>query len=184
MKRDGPDRDEPFDGPRADLGRRTGDRYDHHCRGVIVGLYFGREVLVPIALAVLLSFVLARVVALARLRIGTVASVLLAVALAFAVLAALALSSASRSPSSPRTCRNISRHREKLQAVRSSALSTGVVEKAADALHGLESNLGQSPRRPIRRFFRARIDPARRSGLIPVEVHEPAPGPAASCAAS
>ena len=57
---------------------------------IILGLYFGRDVLVPISMAVLLSFVLAPVtVALGRLRIGRVTSVLLAVGLAFAILIGL-----------------------------------------------------------------------------------------------
>lgn len=54
--------------------------------GVAV-LYFAQEVLIPIALSVLLSFVLTRLVIwLERWRLGRVPSVLLAVALAFAVL--------------------------------------------------------------------------------------------------
>ena len=57
---------------------------------MIAGLYFGREVLVPMSIAVLLSFVLAPLVdALSHLRIGRVASVLIAVALAFGILGIL-----------------------------------------------------------------------------------------------
>ena len=81
----------PFSGPRADLGRRA-EATDTIIIGVAVvaGLYFGREVLVPMSIAVLLSFVLAPVAdALSRLRIGRVASVLITVALAFAILGVL-----------------------------------------------------------------------------------------------
>jgi predicted PurR-regulated permease PerM len=81
----------PFNGPRADLGRRA-ETSDTIIIGVavIAGLYFGRDVLVPMSIAVLLSFILAPVVdALSRLRIGRVASVLIAVALAFAILGIL-----------------------------------------------------------------------------------------------
>ena len=62
----------PFSGPRADLGRRA-ETTDTIIIGVavIAGLYFGREVLVPMSIAVLLSFVLAPVAdALSRLHIG------------------------------------------------------------------------------------------------------------------
>ena len=54
---------------------------------VVAALYFGREVLVPITLAVLLSFVLAPIVdLLRRLWIGRVAAVLLAVLLALGAI--------------------------------------------------------------------------------------------------
>jgi hypothetical protein len=64
---------------------------------------------------------------------------------------------------------------KKLQAVRRSGFSKGVVEKAADALHGLDSNLGKS----------TESSPAASPSAVPppdqafmqVEVHEPAPGP-------
>jgi hypothetical protein len=54
---------------------------------VVAGLYFGRTMLVPITLAVLLSFLLAPLAsALRRLRLGRTISVLLAVLLALTVL--------------------------------------------------------------------------------------------------
>ena len=54
---------------------------------VIAGLYFGREVLIPITLAVLLSFVLAPLAnLLRRFRLGRVGSVLVAVALAIGIV--------------------------------------------------------------------------------------------------
>ena len=71
---DGPEARNPFSGPRADLGRRA-QTTDTIIIGVAVvaGLYFGRDVLVPMSIAVLLSFVLAPVAdALSRLRIGRV----------------------------------------------------------------------------------------------------------------
>ena len=53
----------------------------------VAALYFGREVLVPITVAVLLSFVLAPVVdLLRRLWIGRTAAVLLAVLLALGTI--------------------------------------------------------------------------------------------------
>jgi predicted PurR-regulated permease PerM len=54
---------------------------------VIVGLYFGRQVLIPLALAVVLSFLLVPVAsALERLRLGRVLSVVIVVSLALAVV--------------------------------------------------------------------------------------------------
>ncbi|MGU3538187.1 AI-2E family transporter [Methylobacterium sp. A54F] len=58
---------------------------------IIAGLYFGREILIPIAIAVLLSFVLGPLVALLRrLRLGRFPSVALSVLLTLGVVAALA----------------------------------------------------------------------------------------------
>ena len=57
---------------------------------VVAILYFGREVLVPVTLALLLAFLLAPLVELLRrLRIGRVASVLLGVIVALGVVAAI-----------------------------------------------------------------------------------------------
>ena len=54
---------------------------------LVTALYFGREVFIPLVLAVLLSFVLAPVVdLLRRIRIGRVPSVIVAVLLALAVI--------------------------------------------------------------------------------------------------
>jgi predicted PurR-regulated permease PerM len=168
----------PFSGARADLGGRA-QATDTIIivAAIIVGLSFGRDVLVPIAIAVLLSFVLAPVTdALTRLRIGRVASVLLAVTLAFALLIGLG---AVIGKQVGQLGENLPQYQtviaKKLQAVRSSGFSRGVVEKAADALHGLDSNLGKS----------TDSSPAVSPSAVPpsdqtfmqVEVHEPAPGP-------
>ncbi|HTW25906.1 MAG TPA: AI-2E family transporter [Acetobacteraceae bacterium] len=54
---------------------------------VVAGLYFGREVLIPVTLAVLLSFVLAPIAnLLRRVHLGRILSVLLAVILALGVI--------------------------------------------------------------------------------------------------
>lgn len=58
---------------------------------IVTGLYLGRDVLIPIAIAVLLSFVLGPLVhLLRRLRFGRVLSVIAAVVMALGVAAALA----------------------------------------------------------------------------------------------
>ncbi len=57
---------------------------------VVAVLYFAREMLIPIVLAVLLSFVLAPLVrALGRFRVPRVAAVLLVVALGFGLILGL-----------------------------------------------------------------------------------------------
>jgi predicted PurR-regulated permease PerM len=57
---------------------------------IVAALYFGRDVLVPLVLAVLLAFVLAPVArVLQRLRLGKGIAVMAAVLAAFAVIAAI-----------------------------------------------------------------------------------------------
>ena len=170
---------DPFSGPRADLGRRA-ETTDTIIIGVavIAGLYFGREVLVPMSIAVLLSFVLAPLAdALSHLRIGRVASVLIAVALAFGILgilgAVIGRQAAQLSENLPAYQVVISK---KLDAVRSSALGTRMVEKAADALHGLENNIGK-PSVPSSPPPGVGPVPQAVDRPLQVEVHEPPPGP-------
>lgn len=171
----------PFSGARADLGRRA-DATDTIIivAAIILALYFARDVLVPIAIAVLLSFVLAPVTgALRRLHVGRVGSVLLAVALAFAILASLGTIIGRQVA---QLADNLPQYQvviaKKLQAVKSSALSAKFVEKAEDALHGLDSNLVKStaPIRPAPQEP-AVAPSAEGPRLVQVEVHEPAPGP-------
>lgn len=170
----------PFSGPRADLGRRA-QATDTIVIGVAVvaGLYFGRNVLVPMSIAVLLSFVLAPVAdALSRLRIGRIASVLITVALAFAILGVLGAiigrQAAQLSESLPAYQIVISK---KLDAVRSSAFGARMVEKASDALHGLENNIGKNALPPPPQPVQGQTAQAVDHPLVQVEVHQPPPGP-------
>src|SRR5882757_4863429 len=57
----------------------------------VAGLYFGRPILLPLALAVLISFALAPLVGLLkRLRLGNVIPVLISVLLAVVIMSSLA----------------------------------------------------------------------------------------------
>lgn len=170
----------PFRSPRADIGLRARPADTVIIvAAVIAALYFGHEVLVPIALAVLLSFVLAPVVdAFALLRVGRVASVLLAVFLAFAILvglgAVIGRQVAQLGENLPQYQTVIAK---KMQTLRSSGFSTGIVERAADALHGLDARIGK-PAAPVRTTPEmAAPAPPANPPLVQVEVHEPAPGP-------
>jgi predicted PurR-regulated permease PerM len=167
----------PFMGPRADLGRRA-QATDTAIivAAVIAGLYFGHDVLVPIALAVLLSFVLAPVAgALTRLYIGKTASVLFSVFLAFAILAGLG---AVIGKQIALLAENLPEYQivigKKLEVLKSSSFGESIVERAADALHGLNANIGKPIAQP-----QAATAPtaAPDQPLMQVEVHEPSPGP-------
>jgi predicted PurR-regulated permease PerM len=167
--------------PRIDFGSRARARDTTIISvAVIAGLYFGRDVLVPIALAVLLSFVLAPVAAaFARLRIGRVASVLFSVLLAFAILGGLG---ALIGKQLSQLAENLPEYQgvitHKLENLRNSDLGKGIMEKASEALHGLNTNTGKPAQSPSA----VSVGAATRSlgqpqPLFPVEVHEPAPGP-------
>jgi hypothetical protein len=168
----------PFSGPRADLGRRAQATDTIIIAGaVIAALYFGHEVLVPIALAVLLSFVLAPVAAtLARAHIGRTVSVLLSVCLAFAILAGLG---ALIGKQVAQLADNLPEYQlvigKKLEAVRSSGFGRDIVERAADALHGLDANIGRSSTQPQTAPVAGVRPPPADQPLMQVEVHEPSP---------
>ena len=116
-------------------------------------------------IAVLLSFVLVPVAdALSRLRIGRIASVLIAVALAFAILGILG---AIIGRQAAQLSENLPAYQivigKKLDAVRSSAFGARMVEKAADALHGLENNIGKNAARGLSAAHTRANDATRRS---------------------
>src|SRR5271154_2620881 len=170
----------PFNGPRADLGKRArATDTVIIVTAIVAGLYFGRDVLVPIALAVLLSFVLAPVViALARLHLGKVASVLATVVVAFALLAGLG-TIIGRQLS--QLAENLPQYQvvigKKLATVRSSDFGRGVVEKASDALQGLDAKIVKSPASAATAPPAGQATQPLNQPLLPVEVHEPPLGP-------
>ncbi|WP_245447372.1 AI-2E family transporter [Methylobacterium sp. 17Sr1-1] len=88
---------------------------------IVAALYFGREILIPIAIAVLLSFVIGPLVALLRkLRLGRILSVGVAVLLLLAVVAGLGgligMQVADLSTGLPRYQRTIAQKAENLKA--------------------------------------------------------------------
>jgi predicted PurR-regulated permease PerM len=88
---------------------------------IVAALYFGREILIPIAIAVLLSFVIGPLVALLRkLRLGRIPSVGVAVLLLLAVVAGLGgligMQVADLSTGLPRYQRTIAEKAENLKA--------------------------------------------------------------------
>ena len=111
---------------------------------VTVGaLYVGREILVPIALSVLLSFVLAPLVELLqRLRVPRAIAVVFIVSLAFAAIVGLGALMASQVtqlasdlPSYQATLR------EKIQSLRGAAAGTSTLERASEVLQDLGKEL-------------------------------------------
>ena len=110
---------------------------------IVAALYFGREVLLPMALAVLLSFVLAPLVKLLqRLYLPRFAAVTIVVLLAFGVISGLAtLMFAQVSQLAGDLPRYQSNLAEKVQALRGAATASGILEQASQVLQNLQKEL-------------------------------------------
>jgi predicted PurR-regulated permease PerM len=144
---------------------------------IITTLYFGREIFVPIALAILLSFVLAPLVGvLQRIRmprgLAVVSVVILAFVLIFAMGSLLATQLTQLAGDLPRYQSTIS---EKIQSFRETTAGRGTLERASGMLKDLSKELEKpkdaaagtgsilSPKAP------APLTP------VPVEVRQPDP---------
>ena len=115
---------------------------------VVAFLYFGRDILVPLALASLLSFSLWPLIKLLRKAgAGRATSVLAAVLLAIAGLvslgAVMAIQMADLASELPRYESNL---RGKVRALKGASMPSGAMEKAADAIQGLQDELKKSDR--------------------------------------
>jgi predicted PurR-regulated permease PerM len=144
---------------------------------IITTLYFGREIFVPIALAILLSFVLAPLVGvLQRIRMprgmAVVSVVIIAFAMIFAMGSLLATQLTQLASDLPRYQSTIS---EKIQSFRETTAGRGTLERASGMLKDLSKELEKpkdagtgtgsilSPKAP------APLTP------VPVEVRQPDP---------
>jgi predicted PurR-regulated permease PerM len=145
---------------------------------VLVGvIYLGREVLMPIALAVLMSFVLAPLVGfLQRIHVPRVAAVFLVVLVAFSAVFALGgLMVSQVNQLAGDLPRYQSTLREKIQALRGAAAGSSTLERASEVLQDLGKEL-ERPRGTPRPAIPAGGDPSARDKPIPVEVRQPDPG--------
>lgn len=137
---------------------------------VVAGLYLGRTVLIPITLAVLLSFVLAPLVGLLRrIYLGRVLSVLVAVVLAVSILLALGGLIGSQiallAQDVPRYATTVGAKVATIQGFASNQISQ-VVRRLGQPL----AQPAESPARPAA----GSESPAEKKPM-PVEVHQPDP---------
>ena len=145
---------------------------------IIMTLYFGREIIMPISLAILLSFVLAPLVRfLQRARIPRGVAVVSVVVLAFAMIFAMGSLLASQltqlASDLPRYQSTIS---EKIQLFRDTTAGRGTLERASGMLKELSKELDKP--KEAAPSLGASINP-RTSGPtppVPVEVRQPDPG--------
>jgi predicted PurR-regulated permease PerM len=146
---------------------------------VITGLYVGREVLVPLALAILLSFVLTPIfLLLRRLKVPRVVGVAIVVTFAFALIFSLGWVMAQQAT---QLAENLPGYQQvltnKISALRYSAASSPVLEKATEALNGLERELTNPPPEHTAETVLTPPVEGNPDKPIPVEVREPAPKP-------
>ena len=146
---------------------------------IIIGtLYFGREVFVPIAMAILLSFVLAPLVRLLqRWYVPRGLSVVVVVLVAFTsifvlggVIASQVAELAGELPHYQNTMR------EKIRSIRGTAAPSGALERAADVLSDLGKELNK-PKEPAagQTAPLQTAPPGQEAKPIPVEVRQPPP---------
>ena len=141
---------------------------------IIIGaLYLGREVFIPIALAILLSFALAPLVRLLqRVRLARPAAVLLVVLFAFAAIFAVGgLIASQLTELAGELPRYEFTMQEKIRSLRGTAAGSGTLERAAEVLQDLRQELNQPKSNPD---SSTRI-PGQESKPIPVEVRQPPP---------
>jgi predicted PurR-regulated permease PerM len=144
---------------------------------IIAALYFGREIFVPVALAVLLSFVLAPfVMRLHSWRVPRTVSVLVVVFIGFSIifsLGGLMVSQATRLASKlPGYQQTLS---DKIESLRGLMGGSGTLEQASTVLKELGTELQQrdAAGRPDTGPVRQSTD---KPTPIPVEVKQPDPG--------
>src|SRR6202044_3078802 len=140
--------------------------------GIVAALYFARDVLVPIALAVLLSFVLAPLVRrLQSWRFPRVVAVFMFAIFAFSIIFGLGAFMVSQvSQLANDLPRYQSTLRDKIQSLQGVATGAGPLERASDVLKDLKKQLDKPAGAPT-------ADPSLSSQAqnrpIPVEVRQP-----------
>lgn len=109
----------------------------------IAALYLGRDIFVPFALAVLLSFMLAPVVAyLRRFHIPRVPAVVLVVTSALAIVAALSLLVGTQAMHIAENLPNYQiTMQEKVRALRETVARGGVIERTTDVINAISKEL-------------------------------------------
>jgi predicted PurR-regulated permease PerM len=137
---------------------------------IVATLYFGRELFVPIALAILLSFVLAPLVrALQRLHVPRALSVVGVVLLAFLIIFALggliATQVTQLASALPRYQSTI---RDKIISLRGTAAASSPLERVADMLQELGKELDKPRGTPVSAS-------GQEQKPIAVEIHQPPP---------
>lgn len=148
---------------------------------VVAAIYFGRPILVPLALAILLAFALAPIVSFLRLlHVGRAISVALASLFALAIIGVLVLfigtQLAHLASDLPRYQHNIS---GKIHALVNSATSNAVIGRTSSLLSNLGNQISSTPAvgRVAARGTLHALAPNGTQVPVPVEIRQPAATP-------
>jgi predicted PurR-regulated permease PerM len=147
---------------------------------IVTMLYFGREIIIPIAMAILLSFVLGPLVGLLqRIRVPRGLAVVSVVIFAFAVIFATGSLLASQltqlAGDLPRYQSTIT---EKIQSFRETAAGRGTLERASGMLKDLSKELDKPKDAQSAPGLGPSLGPKAQASPspVPVEVRQPDPG--------
>jgi predicted PurR-regulated permease PerM len=148
---------------------------------VIAALYFGRDVFVPLALAILLSFALGPLVMqLRRWHFGRVPSIVAAVVLAFLLIFGIATLLGSQladfAENLPQYETNI---RQKIHALQGKAAESGIVGRASVILKDLRDEIAKAPEAADSSATKApgSLNPREPKKPVLVEIRQPDPPP-------
>ena len=139
---------------------------------VVAALYFGREVLVPLALAVLLSFVLSPLVRLLQRcyfprSLAVIAVALVAFAAIFGLGALMVSQINELAKDLPHYQTTLAK---KIESLRSAAAGSSTMERASEALHDLSTEIDKPKGNPSPSMWNG-MEPNNKP--IPVEVRQP-----------
>jgi predicted PurR-regulated permease PerM len=147
---------------------------------VIGALYFGRDVFVPLALAGLLSFALAPLIAILRRwgvpRTSAVLTVVLVAFLGIFIFGFVVAGQVSQLGASlPRYEFNI---REKIGSLQSGAPGGGSIDRAAQVLRNLRQDIEEATNAPAEEQQKSPLEPeATEPEPIPVQIRQPDASP-------
>lgn len=146
---------------------------------VVALVYFGRPLLVPLALSILMAFALAPVVEfLRRLRIGRIAGVILTVTMAVMLITGIAAFIGTQlawlAVSLPQYQHNVI---DKIQAIEGSAANNGIVQGAIRMFDNLSEQIAHVPVPGKPEDLQSKTTSQNSNPAVPVVVQQPPPGP-------
>ncbi|MGZ6007709.1 MAG: AI-2E family transporter [Rhizomicrobium sp.] len=146
---------------------------------LVAAVYFGRPLLVPLALSILLAFALAPVAEfLRRLKLGRIGAVILTVTLAVLLISGIAAFIGTQlawlAQSLPQYQQNIV---AKIQSVEGSATNNGMIQGALNMFNNLSDQIANVPRPSKNYQLESKTTSQRTDPAIPVVIRTPAPRP-------
>jgi len=146
---------------------------------LVAAVYFGRPLLVPLALSILLAFALAPVAEfLRRLKLGRIVAVILTVTLAVLLISGIATFIGTQlawlAQSLPQYQQNMV---AKIQSVEGSAANNGIVESAINLFNNLSDQIANVPHAEGSRQLESKTTAQSTDPAVPVVIREPVPSP-------